>query len=588
MFEPDEFLVKRFFNFLKRRKKNAEQALEHIVYLKDIKSRLTLIARAVTGDAIEIFEAEREGGYKNTNFFLPVKFMGFDNDEENLQFYLFRVLYLSVQYQLGLNYTDKQEHTLEDAQTKAKENSEEVLKKLFDEFPVTQPIYEKLVQFYQSEITKQGTPDFSFIYGKWMYNAPVAAKSDTLQNISDKVKEAIHNEIQSIKKANAVEEVQSLIVDKKQQEDFTLLHKFEKAEAAEEWEGGWRDFDGDDDLEEHSNALEEINMRYTVRVDDPVHSVYESEFVENITIGESKEIETSKPQFVYNEWDYKQNAYKPDFCKVYTSVQSTTDVSYYQKTLKQNQRILNDLRKLLTSLNNRYREQKRQFQGDDFDIDATTDLFVDLHSRHTPSENIYLSKRKHEKELSILMLLDISLSSDSYAANNRILDIEKQVSIMFGEILNEFQVDFAIDGFYSKTRNYCYYHSMKRFDDNWDKAKFKIGDVHPQGYTRIGTALRHAGALLKTRTATNKWVILLSDGKPNDYDRYEGKYGIQDVKQAIRELNKEHINAYAIAIEAEPKFYLPQMFGNNHYQTITNPHEMVNALVHLYEKTKFH
>lgn len=159
---------------------------------------------------------------------------------------------------------------------------------------------------------------------------------------------------------------------------------------------------------------------------------------------------------------------------------------------------------------------------------------------------------------------------------------------MFGEILNEFQVDFAVDGFYSKTRNYCYYHTLKGFDDDWNKAKFKIGDVHPQGYTRIGTALRHAGTLLKARDTDNKWVILLSDGKPNDYDRYEGKYGIQDVKQAIRELNKEHINAYAIAIEAEPKYYLPQMFGDNHYQTITNPHEMVNALVKLYEKTKFH
>ena len=588
MFEPDEFIVKRFFNFLKRRRKNAEAALDHIVYLNDIKSRLTLIARAVTGDAIEIFEAEREGGYKNTNFFLPGKYVCFETDEENIQFYLFRILYLSVQYQLGFNYTDKHEYTLQEAQLEAKENSEPVLKKLWEDFPITQSIYQKLLNYYKSNPDKQGNIDDSYIYGKWMYNAQVSSKADVLQNISDSVKEAIQNEIQSIKKANAVEEVQSLIVDKKQQEDFTLQHNFEKAEAAEEWEGGWRDFDGDDDLDEHSNALEEINMRYTVRVDDPVHSVYQSEFVENITIGESKELDATKPQFVYDEWDYKLRAYKPDFCKVFTSKQENSDNAYYQNTLQQNRKILNDLRKLLSSLNNRYREQKKQFQGDDFDIDATTDLFVDIHTRHTPSENIYLSKRKHEKDLSILMLLDISLSSDSYAANNRILDIEKQVSIMFGEILNEFQVDFAVDGFYSKTRNYCYYHTLKGFDDDWNKAKFKIGDVHPQGYTRIGTALRHAGTLLKARDTDNKWVILLSDGKPNDYDRYEGKYGIQDVKQAIRELNKEHINAYAIAIEAEPKYYLPQMFGDNHYQTITNPHEMVNALVKLYEKTKFH
>lgn len=587
MFEPDEFIVKRFFNFIKQRKKNTESALNHIAYLDELKSRLTLVSRAVTGNAIEIFEAEREGGYKDNNFFLPRKYLGFETKEENIEYYLFRVLFLSIQQKLRLNFLVSNDQGLAYAQLQAKEHSAQILNVMFEDFPVTKGIYKKLIDYYSNVDKKKGI-DESFIYGKWMNNSQKLSQNNELKHISNKVKEAIQSEIQSIKKANAVEEVQSLIVDKKQQEDFTLIHKFEKVETAEEWEGGWRDFDGEDDLDEHSNALEEINMRYTVRVDDPVHSVYQSEFVENISIGESAEIESSKPQYFYDEWDYKLNSYKSGFCKVFTTQQVETNAVYYQTTVAQNRRILQDLRKLISSINNRYHEQKRQNQGDDFDIDASTDLFVDIYSRHTPQENIYIAKRKHEKDLSILMLLDISLSSDSYAANNRILDIEKQVSIMFGQILEEFNVDFAVDGFYSKTRNYCYYHTIKGFDDAWEKSKFKIGGLHPQGYTRIGPALRHAGALLKTRNTNNKWVILLSDGKPNDYDKYEGKYGINDVKQAIRELNKEHIQAYAIAIEAEPKYYLPQMFGENHYQTITNPHEMISALVKLYEKTKFH
>lgn len=587
MFEPDEFIVKRFFNFIKQRKKNTESALNHIAYLDELKSRLTLVSRAVTGNAIEIFEAEREGGYKDNNFFLPRKYLGFETKEENIEFYLFRVLFLSIQQKLRLNFLVSNDQGLAYAQLQAKEHSAQILNVMFEDFPVTKGIYKKLIDYYSNVDKKKGI-DESFIYGKWMNNSQKLSQNNELRHISNKVKEVIQSEIQSIKKANAVEEVQSLIVDKKQQEDFTLIHKFEKVETAEEWEGGWRDFDGEDDLDEHSNALEEINMRYTVRVDDPVHSVYQSEFVENISIGESAEIESSKPQYFYDEWDYKFNSYKSGFCKVFTTQQVETNAVYYQTTVAQNRRILQDLRKLISSINNRYHEQKRQNQGDDFDIDASTDLFVDIYSRHTPQENIYIAKRKHEKDLSILMLLDISLSSDSYAANNRILDIEKQVSIMFGQILEEFNVDFAVDGFYSKTRNYCYYHTIKGFDDAWEKSKFKIGGLHPQGYTRIGPALRHAGALLKTRNTNNKWVILLSDGKPNDYDKYEGKYGINDVKQAIRELNKEHIQAYAIAIEAEPKYYLPQMFGENHYQTITNPHEMISALVKLYEKTKFH
>jgi len=180
----------------------------------------------------------------------------------------------------------------------------------------------------------------------------------------------------------------------------------------------------------------------------------------------------------------------------------------------------------------------------------------------------------------------ISLSSDGYAAGNRVIDVEKQVSILFGEILEEFNIDFSIDCFYSKTRNHSTYLTLKGFDDDWNTAKHRVGAVEPSGYTRIGAALRHSGALLDKRDTKNKWVILISDGKPNDYDKYEGKYGINDVKQALRELNERQINSYALAIEAQAKYYLPQMFGQNHYQILTTPAELLQSLVKLYEKIK--
>lgn len=115
----------------------------------------------------------------------------------------------------------------------------------------------------------------------------------------------------------------------------------------------------------------------------------------------------------------------------------------------------------------------------------------------------------------------------------------------------------------------------------------RIGTAEPNGYTRIGPALRHAGARLDQTEAKNKWIILLSDGKPNDYDRYEGQHGIQDIKQALRELNQRKINSYALAIEAQAKYYLPQMFGQNHYQILTSPEELVQSLVKLYKRIKY-
>jgi nitric oxide reductase NorD protein len=586
MFEPDEFLFSKVAKFLKNKRKKSREAEKHAVLLEQIKPRLTLFARAITGHAIELYPAEREGGYKNNNFFLPIRFAEFKTEEENKMFFLFRVLYLAVQKNEQFNFVSGQEYTLEDARDNALETSELVLQDLFRQFPVAERIHNDLVELFQKKTSDKRPPDYSFIYGKWMQNDPEATKKKVLQEISEKVKTAIQEEINTILKANAVEEITSLEIDKKAQEDYVLTHNFEKAETAEEWEGGWRDFDGDDELDDHANALEDLNMKHTVRVDDPTHSIYQADFIENTTISESASIPTEEFHFAYDEWNYVKRTYKPNFCKVYPKTLTETDSEYYKKTLRENGSTLMGLRKMLTSVNNKYQQQRRQTDGEEFDLDAITDLFVDVHTGHTPSDKIYLSKRKKEKDLSILMLLDSSLSSDGYAAGNKVIDVEKQVSIIFGEILNEFNVDFSIDCFYSKTRNYSTYLTLKGFDEDWNKAKHRIGAVQPSGYTRIGAALRHSGALMDQRNTKNKWVILLSDGKPNDYDKYEGKYGINDVKQALRELNQRGINSYALAIEAQAKYYLPQMFGQNHYQILTTPVELLHSLVKLYEKIK--
>lgn len=582
----DEYLYSKIVNYFKQHKKISEETINRIVYLEDIKPRLTILSRAITGDAIEIYPAEREGGYKKNSFFLPKTFSIFPTFSHNLSFYFFRVLYLSIQKKLNLNWYSIEEQSPETAQLKAKETASQVLKCLFDEFPITQQLHQDFETYLLKSVTEKKPADYSWLYGKWMRNDIAEIKKDLLRNFSSLTKSVADNKATTVIKAKAVEEVINIEVDKKQQEDYVLTHNFEKVETADEFSGVWRDFDGEDELEKQAGALDELNMKYTIRVDDMAHSVYEADFTENTSISDSAETETTGPHICYDEWNYTLRTYKENFCKVYPATQIKKNVDYFQETISKNASTLLGLRKMLTHINNKMQQQRRQTQGDEFEIDAITDLFVDVHSGHTPSEKIYLSKRKKEKRLSILILLDISLSSDGYADGNRVIDVEKQVSILFGEILDEFNIDFSINCFYSKTRNYSVYLSLKDFEEEWNSAKHKIGAVEPNGYTRIGAALRHSGALLDKRNSKNKWVILISDGKPNDYDKYEGKYGIQDVKQALRELNIHQISSYALAIEAQAKYYLPQMFGNNHYQILTTPKELLQALVTLYEKIR--
>ena len=584
----DEYLFGLFSNYLKKRKQKNTAGREETVHLSDIKGRLTILADAITGEPIKIFPAEQEGGYKNNNFFLPSFFGEMPAAEQNLSFYLFRVLYLSVQKKLNLNFSHSKNITLEKARQKALETSPTVLKQLFNEYPPIKRTFDQLKTHYDNLAAGQDTPpDYTFLFGKWMYNSPEDTNNDVLKNFDDRAKKAAQKVETILKAANPVEEVKTVQVDKKQQEDQVVHNYYEKIETLEEHNGGiWKDFDGDDDMEEHKNALDELKMANTVRTDEDTHSVYQTDFLENITVAESAEAGTGDYFLSYDEWNFASRKYKRNFCKLYPKSIVQTDVDYYKTTIKDHAATLTALRKMLANLNNRYQQQRRQTQGDDFDMDALTDYVIDVKSGHTPSEKIYISKRKNQKDLSILLLLDVSLSSDGYAADNRIIDVEKQVSILFGEILDEFNVDFSIDAFFSKTRNYSTYVSLKPFDEAWSSAKYKIGTVQPQGYTRIGTALRHSGTLLEQRESKSKWIILLSDGKPNDYDRYEGKYGINDVRQALHELQSKQINAYALAIEAQAKYYLPIMFGQNHYQILTTPMELLGALVKLYEKIR--
>lgn len=577
----DEFLFGKFIKLIKN--KPLDDAIkQRTVLLKDIQPRLTVLACVLTGQPIDLFPAIKEGGYKGNNFFLPECFSFYRNPELNLQYYIFRILYLSVQKSLNLNWKDPRSLSETDALKQSIAHSPAILETLFKEFPSAENLY---LQLLINEETATNKPiESSWLIGRWMSDWG-ETKKDTL--IDSKTQTNSKDLIpKTTIKSKPVEEIINLMIDTKQQEDYVLTHNFEKVDTADEFSGSWRDFDGDDDLEEHEDALKELNLRYTVRTDDSTHSVYEAEFTENAQVAESREVTGNGHYISYDEWDYRKKEYRKNFSKVYPISPTTYNEDYCLQCLQKNSGLLLQLRKLLTSLNNKWQQQRLQVQGSEIDIDMAVNRFADILSGHTASDKIYLSDRKIEKDLSILLLLDNSLSSDSYAAGNRVIDVEKQTALLFGEILNEYGIDFAVQSFYSKTRNYTAFVSLKDFDSPWEKARNTIGALQPEGYTRIGPALRHAGSLLQQRHSKNKWVIILSDGKPNDYDRYEGQYGINDIKQALRELNEQSINTYALAIEANAKYYLPQMFGQNHFQIVSSPAELIKSLVKLYEKIK--
>ena len=88
----DEYIYGKIASFFSKRKRETVEAQVKTVKLADIKPRLSIFARAITGQSIDIYPAKREGGYKNNNFFLPILYSELSAYEENLSFYLYRIL----------------------------------------------------------------------------------------------------------------------------------------------------------------------------------------------------------------------------------------------------------------------------------------------------------------------------------------------------------------------------------------------------------------------------------------------------------------------------------------------------------------
>lgn len=583
--EIDQIVFKRFYKFYKKfTSKVDEKELSRTVVLAPLKPRLTILARALTGLQNDIITSEREGGWSGLNFYLPEKIALNTTVEENVNFYLFRTLYLSVQQQLKLNFKDDEDFTALAAKEKAFENAAHILAVLFNEYPATKSIYENLKtnleNYYAS---KELAADYSWLYGRWMriHQKSFYAKTEALNDLKNLLEE---NEISTELTANPSDEVETIAVDQKQAEDSVAHNQFEKVDTLSEFNGTFKEMDGEDTLSDDEEALRALNLKHTVRTDEANHSVYQAEFV-NSTNSILAETNNAENHFLlYDEWDYKNSVYKKDFCRVFPKKIAQSNTDFAQKAINENKKTKQDLLKIFANIHQEYEKITRVNFGEEINIDSTTDALTEIFGNKTPSEKIYNTARKRKKDLSVLLLMDTSLSADGYANNHKVLDVEKTAVLLFGEALNEFHVNFQIDTFSSRTRNNCAYKSIKTFRENWQKARNKIASIEAEDFTRIGTALRHAGSLIEKEPTQKKWIILLSDGKPNDYDTYEGQYGIHDVIKALQELKNKHIKTFSLAIEAQAKYYLPQMFGHKNYAILSNPTHLPLAFAKFYKQ----
>jgi nitric oxide reductase NorD protein len=98
----------------------------------------------------------------------------------------------------------------------------------------------------------------------------------------------------------------------------------------------------------------------------------------------------------------------------------------------------------------------------------------------------------------------------------------------------------------------------------------------------MGAAIRYATTILAKRPEALRLLMILSDGKPNDVDHYEGRYGIEDTRMSLNAARQEGVRPFCVTIDKEGQGYLPHLFGPAGYTILRNPAELPARLPRLY------
>lgn len=282
------------------------------------------------------------------------------------------------------------------------------------------------------------------------------------------------------------------------------------------------------------------------------------------------------------EWHYKKQAMQPNHCRLQAMVAHRALPCPLPQHLAATARRLRSQFEALTPAKVWL---KGQFDGAELDLDACIQFTADRMGGITAREQgLYRTHHFRDRDLACLLLADLSLSTDAWVNDHaRVIDVIKDSLFLFAEALTATGDRFGLYGFSSLKRSNIRFHVIKEFEHKYNaEVRGRINAVKPGFYTRMGAAIRHSAGLLAKQSATQRLLLILTDGKPNDLDQYEGRYGVEDTRMALIEARKLGLRPFCVTIDEKANSYLPHLFGVGGFVVIRKPSELPRELPMLY------
>lgn len=353
-------------------------------------------------------------------------------------------------------------------------------------------------------------------------------------------------------------------------------------EHAEDPLGMSRPVDRDDataarDLAESLADLPEA--RLVTRPGSPKEVLLSAEPPKSKVRGESKD--PSVAALAYPEWDYRIGGYRTPGAIVRTPAPALGDAAWAAATLERHAGLLGTIRRRFELLKARRVRLRRQLDGEEIDLEACLESMADFRAGLPRSERLYQTLRPARREMALALLIDVSGSTDSWVSGTRrVIDVEREALLLVCIALEAMGEPYTVQAFSGEGPGAVTVRAIKGFDErHGEQVSRRIAALEPERYTRVGAALRHATAMLMRQPARHRLLLLLSDGKPNDVDLYDGRYGVEDMRQAVLEAKLQGVFPFCLTVDRAAAGYLGGVFGAGQYALLHKPELLPTVLL---------
>jgi fructose-specific component phosphotransferase system IIB-like protein len=287
----------------------------------------------------------------------------------------------------------------------------------------------------------------------------------------------------------------------------------------------------------------------------------------------------------YDEWDYTNQSYRPDWVSVYEMKHPGGSPAKVDGLLEKHAGLAKRMKRILDMIKPQDKVRIRyQEEGSELDLDIALRSLIDYKAGSQPDPRINMSHRTDGRNIAVSLVLDLSesLSEKVQGSGQTILELSQEAVSLLAWAVGHLGDPFAISGFHSNTRHDVRYYHIKGYHEAWDDSvKGRIGAMQAAWSTRMGAAMRHAGHYLKSQPADKKLMLILTDGEPADIDARDPQLLIQDARQAVNELDRDGIYTYCINLDPKADEYVADIFGKQ-YTIIDNVMQLPVKLPELF------